>query len=253
MKSNRLIAILGVAIAGTLLVAPQAASAAGAQVPVDEVPNAPMGLQQLRSATDASLTDVYWKPATYAARYRVKVTDGVNTVSNQVVPATQALTNGLYHLSVATPNKCSTYKITVRAEDAIGQGAAAGVTEKSLVPTIVTKARGYRSADRTKATFEMSTPQWKGYLVAPGGGAKPDNLKKPTISVSTTMQLVRLIDNKVINTATTTQTGWTTAKVAKTYTQLDTKRAYVLRVTTSNAWGSCSRADGRILINPVPA
>jgi hypothetical protein len=249
MKSSRLIAILGVAIAGTLLVAPQAASAA----PVDEVPNAPMGLQQLRSATDASLTDVYWKPATYAARYRVKVTDGVNTVSNQVVPATDALTNGLHHVTVSTPNKCSTYKITVRAEDALGQGAAVGVTEKSLVPTIVTKARGYRSADRTKATFEMATPQWKGYLVAPGGGAKPDNLKKPTIAVSTTLQLVRLVDNKVVNTATTTQTGWTTAKVSKTFTSLETKRAYALRVTTSNGWGSCARQDGRILINPVPA
>ncbi|MEU7905009.1 hypothetical protein [Actinoplanes sp. NPDC049118] len=253
MKLSRLIATLGVALAGTVLVAPQAASAAGAQAPSAQVPSAPLGVRQLRSATDATLTDVYWKPAVYADRYRVKVTEGATTVASYLVPATQALTNGLHQVSVSTPNKCSTYKISVRAEDTIGQGAAASVTEKSLAPTIVTKARAYRGADRTRATFEMATPQWKGYLVAPGGGARPDDLKKPTIAVSTTLQLVRIIDNKVINTVTTTQTGWTNAKLAKVYTGLEAKRAYVLRVTASNGWGSCSRQDGRILLNRVPA
>ncbi|GAB1644001.1 hypothetical protein [Krasilnikovia sp. MM14-A1259] len=249
MKLSRLIATTGVALAGALLAAPHSASAASAAVP-----GVPMGVQQVRSATSATLTDVYWKPTTHATRYRVTVNDGATKVASYVVPSTQALTaDGRFHVAVSTPNKCSTYKITVRSEDSLGQGAQVAVTEKTLAPTIVTKARAYRAADRTRATFEMSVPQWRGYLVAAGGGARADNLKAPTIAITTQLQLVRLADGKVINTTTTTQTGWTTAKVAKIYTGLDAKRAYVLKVTTSNDWGSCARQDGKILLNAVPA
>ncbi|MEV6596594.1 hypothetical protein AB0M36_06945 [Actinoplanes sp. NPDC051346] len=248
MKLSRLIATLGVALAGAVLAVPQSASAAEAKVP-----GVPMGVQQVRSATNAGQTDVSWKPTASASRYRVKVTDGATTVANVLVPATQALINGRHYATVATPNKCATYKITVRAEDSLGQGAQVSVIEKSLSPSIVTKARAYRGADRTRATFEMSVPQWKGYLVAAGGGARGDDLKKPTIAITTQLQLVRLVDNKVISTVTTTQAGWTTAKLAKTYTALDPQRAYVLKVTTSNGWGSCTRQDGKILLAAVPA
>ncbi|RZU51129.1 hypothetical protein EV385_2928 [Krasilnikovia cinnamomea] len=246
MKLSRLIATAGVALAGALLAAPQAASAATAA----QVPGAPMGVQQLRSATSATQTEVFWKPATFATRYRVKVVDGTTTVASYLVPATQAVNaSGQHHVTVSTPNKCSAYKITVRAEDALGQGAEVAVTEKSLAPTIVTKARAFRGTDRTRATFEMAVPQWKGYLVAAGGGAKADNLSKPTIAVNLQMQLVRIADNKVISTATATQTGWTTAKYSKIFTGLDAKRAYVLKVTTANGWGSCAKQDGKILLN----
>ncbi|GAB1646530.1 hypothetical protein [Krasilnikovia sp. MM14-A1259] len=244
-KLSRLIATAGVALAGALLAAPHAASAAASA----QVPGAPMGVQQVRSAGTAGQTDVYWKPTTHATRYRVTVKDGAATVVSSLVPATQALTNGLHHLSVATPNACSTYKITVRAEDALGQGAQVTVTEKTLAPTIVTKARGYRGADRTRATFEMSAPQWKGYLVAAGGGATGDDLKKPTIAVTVKMTLVRLADSKVITTVSSTQSGWTTAKLGQQFTGLDTKRAYVLKVSTANGFGSCARQDGKILLN----
>ncbi|BFU47891.1 hypothetical protein [Krasilnikovia sp. MM14-A1004] len=246
MKLSRLIATAGVALAGALLAAPQAASAAASA----EVPGAPMGVQQLRSATNAAQTEVFWKPAAFATRYRVKVLDGATTVASYLVPASQAATaSGQYHVTVSTPNKCSVYKITVRAEDALGQGAQVMVTEKSLAPTIVTKARAFWGADRTRATFEMTAPQWKGYLVGSGGGAKADDLKKPTITVTVTMQLVRLADNKVLTTVTSPQAGWTTAKLGKVFTGLDAKRAYVLKVSTSNGWGTCAQQDGKILLN----
>ncbi|GGQ85361.1 hypothetical protein [Couchioplanes azureus] len=248
-KLSRLVATLGVALAGAVLAAPQAASAAADA----EVPGVPMGVQQVRSASSATQTDVYWKPVSHAARYRVTVKDGAATVASTLVPATQALADGRHHLSVATPNACSTYKITVRAEDAFGQGDQITVTEKSLAPTIVTKARGYRGTDRSRAVFEMSAPQWKGYLVGPAGGARGDDLKRPTIAVTTKLQLVRLADNKVISTVTTTQTGWTTAKLTRTFSGLDAKRAYVLKVSTANGWGSCARQEGKILLNAIRA
>ncbi|BCJ54179.1 hypothetical protein Asp14428_56540 [Actinoplanes sp. NBRC 14428] len=248
MKLSRFVAALGAAVTGAVLAAAPPAAAAA-----PEVPGVPLGVQQVRSTANAAQTDVFWKPATYAARYRVKVTDAGSTVGNYLVPATAARTaDGRYRVAVSTPNKCSTYRITVRAEDALGQGADISVTEKSLAPTIVTKARAYRGADRTRATFEMAAPQWKGYL-GPTGGARADDLKKPTISVVTQLQLVRLVDGKVISTVTTTQTGWAGAKLTRTYTGLEAKRAYVLKVTTANGWGTCTRQDGKILLNAVPA
>ncbi|WP_433796573.1 hypothetical protein [Actinoplanes sp. CA-252034] len=249
MKFWRHTAMLGLAVAGGLLAVPQAASAA--PVSVAEVPSTPMGVQQVRSTVNASQTDVYWKPAAHATRYRVKVTDG-STITNYLVQGTQAQVNGRYKLTVATADKCATYRITVRAEDSLGQGASVSVVEKSLAPTIVTKARAYRAADRTRATFEMATPQWKGYLGGPTGGARPDNLKAPTIGVTLNLQLVRIIDKKVITTTTATQSGWTNAKFSKIFTGLDPKRAYYLKVTTANGWGTCTRQDGKIKLNAVP-
>ncbi|GAB1690333.1 hypothetical protein [Krasilnikovia sp. M28-CT-15] len=243
MKLSSLIATAGVALAGALLAAPQAASAAAAQVP-----GVPMGVQQVRSAVNEAQTVVSWRPTTFAARYRVKVLDGSATVASYVVPASQALVGGRFQVVVSTPNKCSTYRISVRAEDALGQGAQVAVTEKSLVPSVVTKARGFRGSDKTRATFEMSAPQWRGYLVASGGGAKADNLAAPSIEVTTQLQLVRIADGRVITSVSTTQAGWTTAKVSKIFTGLDAKRAYVLKVSTSNEWGSCAKQDGKILL-----
>ena len=248
MKFTGLLAALGAAVAGVVLAVPQSASAATAQVP-----GVPMGVRQVRSATDATRTDVYWKPTAYAVQYRVKVVDGVTPAGTYIVPAAQALTGGLHHVAVTTPNRCSTYKITVRAEDGIGQGAQVAVTEKSLAPTIVTKARAFWGTDRTRATFEMAAPQWQGYLVASGGGAQGDNLKAPTATITTQLQLVRLIDSKVISTVTTTQTGWTSAKLSRVFTGLDAQRAYVLKVSTANGWGSCANQSGKILLNRVPS
>ncbi|MEU4157264.1 hypothetical protein [Actinoplanes sp. NPDC026670] len=250
MKFWRNTAMLGLAVAGGLLAVPHAASAATASVA--EIPSTPMGVQQVRSTVNAAQTDVYWKPTLNATRYRVKVTDG-STVTNYLVQATAAQVNGRYKLTVATADKCATYRITVRAEDSLGQGASVTVTEKTLAPTIVTKARAYRAADRTRATFEMAAPQWKGYLGGPTGGAQPDNLKAPTIGVTLNLQLVRILDKKVITTTTATQTGWTNAKFSKIFTGLDPKRAYYLKVTTANGWGTCTRQDGKIKLNAVPS
>ncbi|MFI5495390.1 hypothetical protein [Actinoplanes sp. NPDC051859] len=244
MKLARLVAVLGVAFAASTLVAPQAASAA----PV--VPGAPMGLANVRSNLNAAETAVSWKPVSGAVSYRVTVSDGATTRQYSVA-ATQPLTAaGKYQVAVATPNKCARYRITVASRDAKGQGTARYVVEKSLAPTIVVKAKAVRASDPTKATFTYTAPQWKGYLGGPTGGATQDDQRNPKMSFTSTAQLVRVVDNKVISTATYSSAAWSTAR-SQTFTGLDPQRAYVLKITNSNKWGSCSAQLGRVLLNPV--
>ncbi|GGQ61294.1 hypothetical protein [Couchioplanes azureus] len=240
MKLARLAAILGVAVTA-VLVAPHPASAAAS------IPGTPMGLRNVRSAQNAAQTLVYWKPVAGATNYRVTVTDGVTSWS-YVVAATQPLNaGGTHQLTVATPDKCSRYQITVASRDAEGQGSSISVTEKSLVPTMVIKAKAVRGTDRTKATFTYTAPQWKGYLGGPTGGAQPDDPRNPKMSFTSTAQLVRLSDNKVVATNAATGASWTRAR-SLNFSGLEPNRAYVLKITNANKWGSCAAQTGRILL-----
>ncbi|GGQ46273.1 hypothetical protein [Couchioplanes azureus] len=243
MKLARLVAALGMAMIATTLAVPQAASAA------THVPGPPMGLTNVRSYQKAIETWVYWKPVAGASNYLVTVSDGIVT-RQYVVAATQKLNAGGQHqLTVSTPNKCSRYRITVASRDAQGQGTSRYVIEKSLAPTSVIKAKAVRSADPTRATFTYSAPQWMGYLGGPTGGATQDDKNNPTMSFTSTAQLVRVSDNKVISTTTDNSNSWTAAR-SQTFTGLDPQRAYVLKITNSNKWGNCANQLGRILLNP---
>ncbi|OJF12606.1 hypothetical protein [Couchioplanes caeruleus] len=240
MKLARLAAVLGVAVTA-VLVAPHPASAAAT------IPGTPMGLRNVRSAQNAAQTLVYWKPVAGATNYRISVTDGATNWS-YVVAATQPLNaGGTHQVTVATPDKCSRYKITVASRDAEGQGSSISVTEKSLAPTTVIKAKAVRTGDGTKATFTYTAPQWKGYLGGPTGGAQADDTANPKMSFTSTAQLIRIVDNKVIATNTATGAAWTKAR-ALNFSGLDLKRAYVLKITNSNKWGSCAAQTGRILL-----
>ncbi|OJF14223.1 hypothetical protein [Couchioplanes caeruleus] len=243
MKLARLVAVLGMAMVATTLVAPQAASAA------THVPGPPMGLMNVRSHVKAAETLVYWKPVAGATNYQVTVSDGTIT-RLYVVAATQKLNaGGTHQLTVSTPNKCSRYRITVASRDAQGQGTSRYIIEKSLAPTAVIKAKAVRSSDPTKATFTYSPPQWKGYLGGPTGGATQDDKDNPKMSFTSTAELVRVADNKVVSTTTYTSSNWTAPRT-QSFTGLDPARAYVLKITNSNKWGTCSNQLGRVLLNP---
>ncbi|MFI5493990.1 hypothetical protein [Actinoplanes sp. NPDC051859] len=241
MKLVRLAAILG-AVLSAALVAPHPASAASAPIP-----GTPMGLRDVRSTVNAAESTVYWKPVAGATHYRVMVSDGAYTRS-YTVQATQPLNaGGTHQVTVATPDKCSRYVITVASRDARGQGTAIAIVEKSLAPTIVIRAKAVRGTDKTKATFTYTAPQWKGYLGGPTGGATPDNTANPKMSFTSTTQLIRVIDGKVIATNTFTGATWTKSR-SQSFSGLDPQRAYVLKITNSNKWGSCAAQLGRVLL-----
>ncbi|GGQ81855.1 hypothetical protein [Couchioplanes azureus] len=239
MKMSRLVAVLGVAAAGATLVAPPAASAATASAP-----GALMGIAATRGGLQGEKTTVSWTAQADVTQYRISVLEGTKK-TDYVVPATGAAGTRMFS-TIPTVDKCSSFDISVAAENAQGAGKAQRYWIGSLMPSIVVKAKATRGADGTSATFTYSRPQWPGYVGTPKTGpARPDPYHWP-VSVGIKPTLTKMVGNQVV-TATPTY-GGTAISTSLTYTNLDPKRAYVLKLSTSNTWGTCARSDGKILL-----
>ncbi|MEU8664736.1 hypothetical protein, partial [Actinoplanes philippinensis] len=148
--------------------------------------------------------------------------------------------------TIATPDKCASYRITVTPENANGAGRPQSSWIGSLMPSIVVKAKAVRGADPTTATFSYDWPQWRGMSGSPKIGVRwPDHIMP--VSVGMTPTLIRMSDKKIITAAPAA--SYTANGRSLKYTGLDPKSAYVLKVSTANdRWGGCARSDGRILL-----
>ncbi|MET8151523.1 hypothetical protein ACIBSW_20205 [Actinoplanes sp. NPDC049668] len=239
MKMSRLVAVLGVAVAGTVVVAPQSASAAA-----NSVPSHLMGIAAVRGGLQGETTTVSWNTQTDATKYRVVVLEGAKK-SEYVVPGAGA--TGRMATTVPTADKCSSFRITVYPENANGVGAHQSQWIGTLMPTMIVKAKAKRGADGTTATFSYADPQWAGYV---GDAKMGPRLPVPyhwTVPLQIKPTLVKMVGNQVVNEKPTSVRD--SARLDNlTYKNLDPKRAYVLKVSTSNGWGTCARADGKILL-----
>ncbi|MFI5495711.1 hypothetical protein [Actinoplanes sp. NPDC051859] len=241
MKLTRLVAALGVAAAGAALIAPPAASAAS-----PSTPGALMGIGASRGGMQGELTTVSWTAQADILQYRVTVLAGTKK-TEYVVPAVQGATRAYYQ--IPTADKCASYSISVAAENAQGAGKPQKAWIGSLMPSIITKAKGVRSADGKSATITYSQPQWKGYWGTAKTGPRREDPYHWPVSVGRSYTLTKMVGNTVI--AGNPTLGGNYAQPTATYTNLDPKRAYVVKVSTSNTWGTCARQDGKILLKPT--
>ncbi|MEU4221268.1 hypothetical protein [Actinoplanes sp. NPDC026623] len=98
------------------------------------------------------------------------------------------------------------------------------------------------------ATFFYDNPQWPGYVGdAKTGPRRPDPAHWPA-SVSIQPTLTQLVGSKVIVQTPTLGYDAGTRLRSLTYKNLDPKRAYTMKLSTANTWGTCARTDGRILL-----
>ncbi|OJF09382.1 hypothetical protein BG844_37945 [Couchioplanes caeruleus subsp. caeruleus] len=250
-----MVAVLSLSLLGSLA-APISASAA-VTPPAPEAPPTPVNVNKNRAYMSPMETQLFWAPAPRATSYDVTVTDGTTTNTYSVPSSAYYIAMGTsikrFTLRVPTPDKCTSYKITLAARNAGGVSAPVLMTEKTLAPTIVTKAFATRGSAPTIGKFTMSAPHWRGYLGDPvRGTAWADDPMNATGTLNVKMDLVRLVDNKVVNTASWAVGRWSTGTRTQNFFGLEAKRAYVLQVTISNGWGSCSRQVGKILLPRLP-
>ncbi|GGQ79838.1 hypothetical protein GCM10010166_57460 [Couchioplanes caeruleus subsp. azureus] len=250
---TRTIAALSLSLLGSLAV-PLSASAAVAP-PAPEVPPTPVGVHQGRAYMSPMETEIRWASMPRATSYDVTVTDGTTSNTYSVPSSAYYLAQGYkaFAFRVPTPDKCSTYKISLAARNESGVSKPVLMTEKTLAPTIVTKASATRGSAPTIGKFTMSAPHWRGYLGDPvRGTAWPDDPVNATGTLNVKLELVRMVDNKVVQTANWAVGKWYTGVRTQNFFGLEAKRAYVLKVTTANGWGSCSRQVGKILLPRLP-
>ncbi|MEV6601125.1 hypothetical protein AB0M36_30375 [Actinoplanes sp. NPDC051346] len=106
------------------------------------------------------------------------------------------------------------------------------------------------SIRKGSATFTFNYPQWRGYRGGPTGGAMPDAVpynSNTQALASLVYRLERLQDKRVVATRGG-ETRMSNSTVSMTFPDLEKNRAYVLRTSSSNGWGTCARQDGRILL-----
>nr|BFE73696.1 hypothetical protein GCM10020092_069970 [Actinoplanes digitatis] len=157
MKMSRLVAVLGVAVAGTVVVAPQSASAAPSYPPGHL-----MGIEASRGGSQGQTTTVKWTAQVDATQYRVVVLEGSKKSGEYVVPGGAG--TGKLSLTVPTVDKCSSFRINVYPENANGVGAHQSYWIGTLMPTVIVKARAKRLPDGKTAVFSYDYPQWPGYV-----------------------------------------------------------------------------------------
>ncbi|MEV6600461.1 hypothetical protein AB0M36_26975 [Actinoplanes sp. NPDC051346] len=256
MKLSRLKAVIGAALVGMpLLVSTPAAAAAGGPLPGpirgmgSEAPwmtswaEGQATNQTVRATRPGSLGFVWlWMhDADNAEHYHATVSDGTTTTRYD-------FWDDMAAGDIAYPDAvCQSYKVTAWGENQWGRGPSQTMTQLSLAPSMVMKPTATRGADGTTATFSMQYPQWWGYQKSEVDQPLRDDSRNPKITLQLTGQLVRMSDNRVVATAaassTTRGSMWT-----KTFTGLNPKNAYVFKVNTANAWGSCGRQQGKILL-----
>jgi hypothetical protein len=207
MNRRRLVATFGVGVVGAVLAA--MASPALASTTLE----APRGFTVTRAVDDVFKVRMSWKPVLGVHHYAVEVISG-ETQRITAIPA------GTTTFTLPAGDACISYKMRVGSVDTAGMVTNTGYTSvRSLAPGAVMGMKTAREENGTIGTTSWRAPVWPGFT--------------PLTGYHT--ELTRLIDGAVLLDEVSTATD-------NRFPRLDPTRAYVLRVSAYNAYGTCLTA-----------
>lgn len=172
-------------------------------------PKAPGTLTVTRTGDTKQQLDIVWSPVPGVDHYAVTVFNG----QKDDVKVVDAKTT---ELVVDAPGACTRYQVRVAAVDASGNGSTNVYRVPTLAPGGVQKLQTDRSSSGDAAKASWQAPQF------PGTGEQPYYL----------VQLKELASGKIIKEDKTQDTAYG-------FDGLEPKRAYAIKVTPTNQYGSC--------------
>ncbi|MEV6601172.1 hypothetical protein AB0M36_30610 [Actinoplanes sp. NPDC051346] len=258
IKLPSLVTVVGTTVAALAasLCTPVAASAAavtGPQVPKYVMSQRDVHLDWETGTFVGNGGFVAFTTVAGADYYEVLVTNGTNRQFFKLTPdAAHKAPGSRLSVNVAY-DQCTDYTVSVTSRNSLGQSAVQRLSESAARPGGIRAASAKRGTDPTTATFTWTPPANWGFFVDKYATAAREDKTLPQwrAAVYYQVELVRMADNRVVQSKWVS--GGTDRKAPVTFnaTGLTAKGAYMLRVSTQNDVGGCGNKTGKILLNKV--